>query len=44
VAAVSDTMITIGPTSGRIGKGEGDVTLGTIYCRLPDLGSRTASD
>ena len=42
VAAVSDTMITIGPTSGRIGKGEGDVTLGTIYCRLPDLGSRTS--
>lgn len=36
--AVLDTLITIGNTSGRIGKGEGDVTVGTIYCRLPELG------
>ena len=40
--AVTDTTITIGPTSGRIGKGEGDVTQASIYCRLPELGSRTA--
>jgi HAE1 family hydrophobic/amphiphilic exporter-1 len=32
------TLTTIGNTSGRLGKGEGDVTLATIYCRLPDLG------
>jgi HAE1 family hydrophobic/amphiphilic exporter-1 len=36
--AIIDTLITIGETSGRIGKGEGDVTKATIYCRLPQLG------
>ncbi|MEI6356691.1 MAG: efflux RND transporter permease subunit [Verrucomicrobiota bacterium] len=39
--AVTATLVTLGPTSGRIGKGEGDVTFGSIYCRLPELGSRT---
>ena len=39
---VTDTLITIGPTSGRIGKGEGDVTQATIYCRLPELGGTVA--
>ena len=33
-----DSLITIGNTSGRLGKGEGDVTVATIYCRLPELG------
>jgi HAE1 family hydrophobic/amphiphilic exporter-1 len=36
--AVLQTLITIGNSSGRIGKGEGDVTLAAIYCRLPELG------
>ena len=36
--AITDTLATIGETSGRVGKAEGDVTLATIYCRLPDLG------
>ncbi|MCC6819489.1 MAG: efflux RND transporter permease subunit [Verrucomicrobiota bacterium] len=35
---VVDSLITIGNTSGRLGKGEGDVTVATIYCRLPELG------
>ena len=35
---VADTLITVGNTSGRLGKGEGDVTVATIYCRLPELG------
>ena len=36
--AISDTLITLGETSGRVGKGEGDVTRASIYCRLPQLG------
>ena len=36
--AVTATLATIGETSGRVGKAEGDVTLATIYCRLPELG------
>ena len=36
--AITDTLITLGNTSGRLGKGEGDVTLASIYCRLPELG------
>src|SRR5207244_3402730 len=36
--AVTDTLVTIGPTTGRVGKAEGDVTQATIYCRLPELG------
>jgi HAE1 family hydrophobic/amphiphilic exporter-1 len=35
---VTDTLITIGNTSGRLGKAEGDVTIASIYCRLPELG------
>ncbi len=41
-AAIIDTLVTIGPTSGRLGKGEGDVTQASIYCRLPELGGRWA--
>ncbi len=40
--AILDTLVTIGETSGRVGKGEGDVTQATIYCRLPELGGRWA--
>ncbi len=40
--AIVDTLVTIGPTSGRLGKGEGDVTMASIYCRLPELGGRWA--
>jgi len=36
--AITDTLVSIGETSGRIGKGEGDVTRASIYCRLPQLG------
>lgn len=36
--AVVDSLITIGNTSGRLGKGAGDVTVATLYCRLPELG------
>src|SRR4029434_10913959 len=35
---VLDTLTNIGETSGRIGKGEGNVTHVSIYCRLPELG------
>jgi len=35
---ITDTLITVGNTSGRVGKGEGDVTVANIYCRLPELG------
>jgi len=38
VKAVTDTLMTVGETSSRIGKGEGTVTNGSIYCRLPELG------
>jgi HAE1 family hydrophobic/amphiphilic exporter-1 len=36
--AVTDILVTIGETSGRVGKGEGDVTRASLYCRLPQLG------
>jgi HAE1 family hydrophobic/amphiphilic exporter-1 len=36
--AITDTLVTLGETSGRVGKAEGDVTKATIYCRLPQLG------
>ena len=36
--AITDTLVTVGPVSGRVGKGEGDVTQANIYCRLPELG------
>ncbi|MEO8427512.1 MAG: efflux RND transporter permease subunit, partial [Verrucomicrobiota bacterium] len=35
---IVDTLTTVGITTGRLGKGEGDVTVATMYCRLPDLG------
>jgi HAE1 family hydrophobic/amphiphilic exporter-1 len=35
---VTQTLVTVGNTTGRLGKGEGDVTVATIYCRLPQLG------
>jgi HAE1 family hydrophobic/amphiphilic exporter-1 len=35
---VTKTLTTVGFTTGRIGKAEGDVTVATIYCRLPELG------
>ncbi len=36
--AVEDTLVTIGDTSGRAARGEGNVTKVSIYCRLPELG------
>jgi HAE1 family hydrophobic/amphiphilic exporter-1 len=36
--AITDTLISVGETSGRVGKGEGDVTRASMYCRLPQLG------
>ncbi|HUS35762.1 MAG TPA: efflux RND transporter permease subunit [Verrucomicrobiae bacterium] len=35
---IVQTLTTVGNTSGRLGKGEGDVTVANIYCRLPDTG------
>lgn len=35
---IKDVLTTIGITTGRLGKGEGDVTVTTIYVRLPELG------
>ncbi len=39
---VLNTLVTVGPSSGRVGKAEGDVTQASIYCRLPELGDRFA--
>ena len=38
--AITDTLVTIGDTSGRAARGEGAVTNASIYCRLPELGGR----
>jgi HAE1 family hydrophobic/amphiphilic exporter-1 len=35
---ITDTLVTVGETSGRVGKGEGNVSVALIYCRLPQLG------
>src|SRR6185436_5212209 len=35
---VLDTLVTVGETSGSIGKAEGSVNVAVIYCRLPQLG------
>lgn len=35
---VIDTLVTVGETSGSVGKAEGSVNIATIYCRLPQLG------
>jgi len=37
---VTNVFTTIGDTSGRVGKGQGDVTMGTVYCRMVDLEER----
>lgn len=37
---VTHTFAIIGDTTGRVTKGQGDVTKGTIYVRLLDLGAR----
>jgi len=40
VRGVTATFVVIGDTTGRIAKGQGDVTRGTIYCRMTDVGAR----
>ncbi|HEX4613801.1 MAG TPA: efflux RND transporter permease subunit, partial [Urbifossiella sp.] len=40
VRGVTNVFTTIGPTDGRAPKGQGDVTLATIYCRMIDLRQR----
>ncbi len=40
---VTHTFYIIGDTTGRIAKGQGDVTKGTLYCRLVDLRERDYS-
>lgn len=40
---VEYTFTTIGDTTGRVTKAQGDVTKGNIYIRLTDLGKRTFS-
>ena len=40
---VTHTLATIGDTTGRVTRGQGDVTAGTIYVRLVDLHSRDYS-
>lgn len=40
---VVSILSTIGDTSGRLGRGEGDVTRGNIYVRLVDLNERDYS-
>ena len=38
---VTNVFTTIGDTTGRVSRGQGDVTAGTIYARLADLKGRT---
>src|SRR3989454_126971 len=40
---VTDVLTTIGDQSGRVKPGEGDVTTGSLYVRLKDLGERSFS-
>jgi HAE1 family hydrophobic/amphiphilic exporter-1 len=40
VRGVTNVFTTIGPTDGRAPKGQGDVTLATVYCRMIDLRER----
>ncbi len=40
---MTHTFVTIGDTTGRITKGQGDVTQGSVYCRLVDLSRRDYS-
>jgi len=37
---VTNTFVTIGDTTGRVTRGQGEVTKASIYCRLTDLGER----
>lgn len=41
---VTDVFTTIGDTTGRVARGQGDVTTGTIYARLIDLEERQRSN
>jgi hydrophobic/amphiphilic exporter-1 (mainly G- bacteria), HAE1 family len=41
--AVQRSFVIIGDTEGRSGKGQGDVTSGSIYFRIKDLGQRDYS-
>ncbi|MBA4063244.1 MAG: AcrB/AcrD/AcrF family protein [Isosphaera sp.] len=43
VRGVTNVFSTIGPTDGRAPKGQGDVTLVNIYCRMVDLKARDFS-
>ncbi len=43
VRGVTGVFTTVGETSGRISKGQGDVTRVTIYCRMVDLRDRNYS-
>ncbi len=43
VRGVTGVFTTVGETSGRISKGQGDVTRVTIYCRMVDLRDRKYS-
>ena len=43
VRGVTHTFMVIGDTSGRVTKGQGDVTTGTIYVRLTELNERDFS-
>jgi HAE1 family hydrophobic/amphiphilic exporter-1 len=40
---VTHTFVVIGDTTGRLTRGQGDVTRGTIYCRMVDLRQRDYS-
>lgn len=40
---VQATLVTIGDTTGRVNKGQGEVTKGSIYVRLSDLNERDFS-
>ncbi len=43
VRGVTATFITIGDTTGRVTRGQGDVTSASIYCRMIDLSKRDFS-
>jgi HAE1 family hydrophobic/amphiphilic exporter-1 len=41
IRGVTNVFTTIGPTDGKSPKGQGDVTMVNIYCRMTDLRQRT---
>src|SRR4029079_17201086 len=43
IRGVTNVFTTIGPTDGKAPKGQGDVTMVNIYCRMTDLRERTFS-